>query len=1284
MRNLRIFLLVAIAFVASVLAAKATVQQIIVPARAVATATSAPLPSPSPGSILRTFSTPQPRASAEAVIPRPQPPRSSGRNTSGAVRYIHSATGSDIQITYVSGCGGGAYPGIVPVNCQITWKPINVSAPNGHDCFYAPFYNNAAAADGSANCQNGNSGVAHTITLFIQGTWILGSFNKVTNRWDELAFITVGTPPTIGTYDSSADTTPQSSFIANGSNTVYFAATGLITLDKIVFDISYASLKGNCVYMLGGVSADGYGGCNPFANPGVNAAGGQANASWTPPPGTPTGTYILTVTDISQGIRLASRQFSIVSSGTPPTVTFVPGGGNPSPAPAFTTPPSTDLGSYAYDGNDASTSKITVKTTAPLLTPTSTYIRTFSDPNGIINNNFGLTTNALTDGTGKIADATLTLAVAQTPLNFSTPTYTYSLLGPLATGPIVFANSFQILGYAMSTQFLNPQGTALTVGTGTATSSLQFTNTSDTVYGSGNGDLIQFMELKTAGDGSVISLNCGALCTSEIVSDSAGNLWTASVTLTGATYRLFLAPQANALPVGATLTVPNMTWTGPVTNCGVAGCKLTTSFVPQHGLTWTDTTKNASNPVYLVDNGAVSPSATGSIVLVGNEAHGYTPRSTQSFYEYAQPFAQTQQLSLKYTLTNVNSGGINLKAFRLTMPVGFLYSTMTVSAGGTAAWASDAASCSGLASNVFCFKSAAGIAAAVTDSVTFSVDAPKVAFSYTDVLGQVTSPGNYGITAANTPSQKTIEVGPSNPYLVDTTALGSYSLNATLMTFGVSSTGAGPTYAMTVNYTNTSSSADPFPDYVDALLLQVINGAGAFSAITTSSAGFTYEGPAQTNQGSAYLGGSNADDYWFGTCVAQRASAQPFFGNVTPCTLAQEQNSIAPGGALTINATYTDATGQSTAILWAHGANSNGWAAYYINLPLSGSAAYGGFQAVGTYGAPTTLSSGTVPTIGLDTDPTKGNSYVYRFNNQSGANVAQFSIQIPGLDNGGSNAIDTETTPVPWTLTTTPSFAATGSSGTNYGCVYNRSASATTGGVSGGILITGCTIPVGGWVDVAFAMKGPYNAGDKYTFTSQYTTKVASPCSTTVPYPCANNGATTEQWIGDQSITNVLAANLSIVVNPGAITGSTPVVVCAGCTFTANSIDFGTIVSDNTTHNYSDVVRVDLTTNASAPEGWKLYESVATNPTNVSGAPTNELQTLFDATHSNPTGGALTYTTVATVVPTSGNGALMVQTGGTNAQRTAFNMIDSFALNVAAGDALGARTPAVTFLFIAN
>jgi len=175
------------------------------------------------------------------------------------------------------------------------------------------------------------------------------------------------------------------------------------------------------------------------------------------------------------------------------------------------------------------------------------------------------------------------------------------------------------------------------------------------------------------------------------------------------------------------------------------------------------------------------------------------------------------------------------------------------------------------------------------------------------------------------------------------------------------------------------------------------------------------------------------------------------------------------------------------------------------------------------------------------------------------------------------------------------------------------------------------------------------------------------------------------QWTNDTTMLVPIAANILITVNPTAFNGTNPTVSCAGCTFGAGLIDFGTIASDNATHTYGDVVRIDITTTASGAPGWNVYESVATNPTNVSGAPTNELQTRIDGAVSNPvSGGAVTYTTVATVVPTAGNGATMATTTGANAQRNPFSLIDSFLLNVASGDVLGARTPAVTYTFIAN
>lgn len=1273
MRILRALLFVAIALVATVFGARAATHAANAPPAPATVGTPAPrvLGSGQTGHLIplpgRTPPPPGTSTAQSGSIPHPPPPP----RTVGRVRHIRSASGADIILTFGAGCSG-AYPNVIPVNCQITWKPVNVPA-NSHDCWYAPGSVNAIPASGGS-CQTAPTGVTYAQTLSVVGTYIFGSFNSTTNVWDELVYLTVGATPAVQTYADAGLTIPQSTFLPNGSTTVYVGVTGLNNQSRYVIDISESGLRGACVFEIGGITTN-RNLCNPAASGGaVLPSFGALSVGYTPAANQQNDTYTVEVFDFGNHIRVATRQFALSSTVSTIVTTFVPSSTAPSPAPAFTTPPFADLGTFAYDGNDASVSKVTIKTTGAALT--KTYERTITDPNGVL---VGATTPT-SDASGNIADFLFPFAAAQTPSNFIANTYTYMLYDPVAKNT-VYSKSFQISGYAMQAQFSAPYGTALTISGGTATSNVQFFNSGDLAYGLGLGDPIQYVEVKSANDGTTFSLNCGSFCTSESVSDTAGNTWTATVTNALGIYRLFLTPQNNALAVGATLTLPNMIFTNAI-GCGTAGCKLTTSFVPQHGVAWTDPTKGATNPLYLVYDPGTTLTATGTMVLVGREGHNYITRSTQAIYAYNQPFAQTAKPIYKYTIVNTSSGSgaAAIANFKLTMPSGFPAATATVTAGGASGWALDPVGCASAGSNVVCFKHSigAGIASGGgTDFVSFSINSPNTAFSYTDVLGEVTAPVDISIVAAL--PQATVFVGSSLPQNVDSTALAVYSLDSTKMQSSLSPpTVTGGTTAFTLSFTNTATSQDPFPEYIDALVFEFPTAQGLLSAISTNNLAFSYEPGIDTTASDA---GPTVDRFWFGVCGAQRASGEPQKLSVTPCSPALEQNSIPPGGAINLYFSYTINSGGNQYVLWAHGANSGGWTALPFTV-TSTATATGGFQQVGPYGAPVALVSGSQPTIGLDTNAAFGNSFVYRFTNTSGGNVPAFRVRLPGKDSTAVNGTDTESTPANWNVTNVPTLTSNDPLNNAYKCTVTNTTNPTTAGNDGQILIAGaaCAIPAGGYVDVNFAMKAPYNPNKSFTFTPEYSTGGA--CAA-LPGTCGNTAAA--QWTTDDSLFVAVAANISITVNPTAFNGTTPTVSCGGCTFGAGLIDFGTIVSDNATHTYSDVVRVDVTTTAAGSPGWKIYESVATNPTNTSGAPTNELQALIDGAVSSPiTGGALTYTLTSTVLPSAGNGATMGSTAAANARRNPFSLINSFSLNVAAGDALGARTPAVTYTFIAN
>jgi len=1204
-------------------------------------------------------------------IPHPPPPP----RIAGRVRHIRSASGADMIVTFGAGCNG-TYPNVIPINCQITWHPFNVPA-NGHDCWYSPTVVNAIPATSGA-CQSSATGGTYAQTLSLKGTYIFGSFNSTTNVWDELAYLTVGATPVVQTYADAGLTIPQSTFLPNGSSTVYVGVTGLDNSTNYLIDISESGLQGKCVFEMGGITTS-RNLCNPAAPTGgaTLPTFGALSVGYTPAANLQNDTYTIEVWDYDNHVRVATRQFALASTVSPVVTTFVPASTYPSPAPVFTTPPSTDLGTFAYDGTaTSSVSKVTIKTTGAV--PSKTYERTITDPNGVL---VGAVTGTPTsDASGNIADFIFPFSAIQTPTNYIANTYTYMLYDPVAKNA-VFSKSFQIADYSMQAQFSAPYGTALSIPGGTATSDLQFFNSGGANFGGGIGDTIQYIEVKTANDGSTFSLNCGAFCTSESVSDSAGNTWTATVTNALGIYRLFLAPQNNAMPSGSTLTIPNMIFANP-SGCGVPGCKLTVSFVPQHGVAWNDTTKGATNSLYLVYDPGTTLAATGAIVLVGREGHNYITRSTQAIYAYNQPFAQTAKPVFKYALTNTSSGpgAVAITNFKLTMPAGFSSATATVTGSGASAWAFDAAACASSGSNVLCFKKTTGAGVASgggTDYVQFSINSPNAPFSYTDVLGEVTAPADFSIVAAL--PQATVFVGSSAPQKVDSTAIAVYSLDPTKMQSNLSPpTVTGPTTPFTLSYTNTSSAQDPFPDYIDALVFEFPSGQGTLSTVSTNNAAFPYNGGIDTTVDD---GGVTVDRFWFGVCPLQRASGEPQKLSVYICPSAVEQNAIPPGGSINLLFSYSYNTAGNQYVLWAHGANAGGW----TKLPFtvtSTATATGGFQQVGSYGAPVTLVSGTQPTIGLDTNAAFGNSFVYRFTNTAGGNVPAFRVRLPGKDSTGVTGTDSESTPVNWQVTNTPTLTSNDPLNAAYKCSVTNTTNPTVGGADGQILIAGgvCAIPAGGYIDVNFALKAPYNPNKSFVFVPEYSTGGA--CAA-LPGTCGNTAA--PQWVNDTSLLVAVAANISITVNPTAFNGTTPTVTCGGCTFGAGLIDFGTIVSDNATHTYSDVVRVDVTTTAAGSPGWKIYESVATNPTNTSGAPTNELQALIDGAVSSPvTGGALTYTLTSTVLPTAGNGATMGSTAAANARRNPFSLINSFSLNVAAGDALGARTPAVTYTFIAN
>jgi hypothetical protein len=334
-----------------------------------------------------------------------------------------------------------------------------------------------------------------------------------------------------------------------------------------------------------------------------------------------------------------------------------------------------------------------------------------------------------------------------------------------------------------------------------------------------------------------------------------------------------------------------------------------------------------------------------------------------------------------------------------------------------------------------------------------------------------------------------------------------------------------------------------------------------------------------------------------------------------------------------------------------------------------------GFTFVGTYGSPSAVTTNTTPQTAADTDPTYGNSYVYEIKNYSatgsGQNVTGATITIPGKDTSSANGADSNNQA--WQITAAPTLTFSGGAS---GCTVTSYQSATAPSTDGWITLGGCTIPPGGVVDVKFSAKAPYNVNDTYKFGTVYTG--GSPA-------CSPTCTASEAWFSDTDVQVVLSANLLITVNPSGTGpgGSHPTPNCPSCTFTAGTVDLGSIANGSSATG-TDVVTVSIYTDAATQDGWALYASTNINPANT-GSPTNELLMDVDQTASNQGGTGLTFdSTTMTVIPTSGSGTKLVDTGGgATARRLPYDTVMNYQVSIQGGVTSG-TTSVVTFTFIAQ
>ncbi len=566
-----------------------------------------------------------------------------------------------------------------------------------------------------------------------------------------------------------------------------------------------------------------------------------------------------------------------------------------------------------------------------------------------------------------------------------------------------------------------------------------------------------------------------------------------------------------------------------------------------------------------------------------------------------------------------------------------------------------------------CFTGSGGTNIPANGSATIYFDetTTPTSFGYTDMLVQALQPQAFFISPDNT--NVTVPVGPSNPYTVDSLAFALYSLNGSDMptSFSPGTAGAGTSPTLTLNMSNTSTSSDPFPDYVDAVVIAVP------TTLTVSG------NPTPTTAGWSYLGQQTAGgftNYWFGVCAGQFVTADgpPATTPLTApapalpqCSTALEQNSLAPAASLAVPFTFSNLpAGTANFNMYAHGANGNGWSlAKPFSLDVSSASASAGFSGAGGYPTASTVSQNTVPQIGGNADPTYGNAFTYTIENTGSSNITSLTITVPGTDTSGNNA--TDQSGQTWVLTGTPTL-----SGNVDGCIVTSSSSAQTNGTSGAITIAGgsCALKPGHTIKVSITAKGPSSQNDTY----QWGTKI-NPSSTQAG----------EAWLGDTDIKVVLSIGLNMVIdptNPGP-GGSTPVISCGTCGFSGTTVDVGSI-NNSSSASFGDIARASVYITSGSPLTWSLSVQASNNPANSTGTPTNELQTQVDSGNSSQGAGITFDQTAYAVVPTGSN---LLLANGTSipARNTPYDVLQSFKVSIG-NEGIAPQTVTLTYTLVAN
>jgi hypothetical protein len=804
---------------------------------------------------------------------------------------------------------------------------------------------------------------------------------------------------------------------------------------------------------------------------------------------------------------------------------------------------------------------------------------------------------------------------------------------------------------------------------------------------------------------------------------------------------------ASTLAVGASITIPNITFYPPPgsSSCTGGNCPGPTTILPTDGEQWSNWGSSvAGDLTYFTNSNGNTYAGTGTFIHLGTigsgcnssgcgsafsgtvtapctptssgsggvEQQGYFTNVTQALYAQNEPFTPSTGQADVYCVditNNSTSGTVTGIAFQLPSTYPGASTTIwsvdkqsqsggALCSGTSTCWTQDTTSGKCPTAANFCIKPSGtnpGIAISSSQRIYIDVqNLPSTSYSFADVSEQIYNPVQYSLTAdascCTATYLTTVPVGTTNPYTVDALSLGAYSIDSSYMTplFNPTSEGTSTNNNVNISLKNTSTSQDPNPDYVDAIVFEFPTNSyiGSAPSPTINTSGWSYLGAVTPG-----VGGGSTIDYWFGVCSGQFVSAKgpvvspttgtthslPLYGGAggAGCTAAQEQNALSPGSTFSFNNNVaTDSTaGTISVVAYAHGANGNGWSkGTTFSLTEATVSATAGFYQAGTYGSPSNVTANTTPQIGVDSNTTFGNSYVYEITNTSGAghNLTSATITIPGKDSSGALPSDGTA----WKITAAPTIDTALSGGSNYGCTLSTSGSngsATTGGANGTFTLSGCTIPPNSSIYISFSAKNPYTVNDQYQF------------------PAVVNGSinASETWTGDTYVQIAEAA--SIVISLDAATnfkGNALGPFCGTCVFGGSTINMGSGLLAGSTTAGTDILLVDVYTNV-ANDGWSLYVTQS----DVNSTTGGYLQSMVDTNTSKsyePVSGVTYNATSYAVIPITGSyasGLKIASTTGTSAVHDApFEFSNDFQVAIPAAGSTVGNTSTLTYTFVAN